>query len=101
MRPSPTFTSPWNSDNAPTATPGGSSPAFEKEGDDPPGVAVGALSLFHGDVKVGEGRIKTQPGKFSLGGDGLCVGRDSSDPVTDDYGGAAPHRFTGGTINRV
>src|SRR3954447_5849774 len=77
------------------------SAAFEKEGDDPPGVAVGALSLFHGDVKGGEARIKPQPGKFSLGGDGLCVGRDSSDPVTDDYGGSAPWAFAGGTIKRV
>jgi len=77
------------------------SAAFEKEGEDPPGVSVGTLSLFHGDVKVGEGRIRTQPGKFSLGGDGLCVGRDSSDPVTADYPGEAPHAFVGGTINRV
>src|SRR3954453_24010857 len=30
------------------------SAAFEKDGEDPPGVAVGTLSLFHGDVKVGE-----------------------------------------------
>jgi arylsulfatase len=77
------------------------SAAFEKDGEDPPGVAVGTLSLFHGDVKVGEGRIKTQPGKFSLAGDGLCVGRDSSDPVTQDYPGTAPFAFTGGTIKRV
>src|SRR3954466_7281376 len=77
------------------------SAAFEKEGEDPPGVSVGTLSLFHGDVKVGEGRIKTQPGKFSIAGDGLCVGRDSSDPVTDDYPGEAPFRFSGGTIRRV
>jgi arylsulfatase len=77
------------------------SAAFEKEGEDPPGVSVGTLSLFHGDVKVGEGRIKTQPGKFSLAGDGLCVGRDSSDPVTDDYPGEAPYAFVGGTINSV
>jgi arylsulfatase len=77
------------------------SAAFDKEGEDPPGVAVGTLSLYHGDVKVGEGRIQTQPGKFSIAGDGLCVGRDSGDPVTDDYPGAAPYRFTGGTIKRV
>jgi hypothetical protein len=77
------------------------SAAFEKEGEDPPGISVGTLSLFHGDVKVGEGRIRTQPGKFSLAGDGLCVGRDSSDPVTQDYPGAAPFQFTGGTIHRV
>ncbi|MDO8210454.1 arylsulfatase [Conexibacter sp. CPCC 206217] len=77
------------------------SAAFEKDGEDPPGVAAGTLSLFHGDVKVGEGRIRTQPGKFSLGGEGLCVGRDSSDPVTEDYPGAAPWSFSGGTIKRV
>jgi arylsulfatase A-like enzyme len=77
------------------------SAAFEKDGEDPPGVSVGTLCLYHGDVKVGEGRIKTQPGKFSLAGDGLCVGRDSSDPVTNDYPGSAPWAFTGGTIRRV
>jgi arylsulfatase len=77
------------------------SAAFEKDGEDPPGVSVGTLSLFHGDVKVGEGRIRTQPGKFSLAGDGLCVGRDSSDPVTGDYPGTAPWEFTGGVIKRV
>jgi arylsulfatase A-like enzyme len=77
------------------------SAAFEKDGEDPPGVAVGTLSLYHGDEKVGEDRIRTQPGKFSLAGDGLCVGRDSSDPVTQDYPGTAPFAFTGGTINRV
>jgi arylsulfatase A-like enzyme len=77
------------------------SAAFEKEGEDPPGVAAGTLSLFHGDVKVGESRIKTQPGKFSIAGDGLCVGRDSSDPVSSDYPGEAPWAFTGGAINRV
>ncbi len=75
--------------------------SFEKDGEDPPHVSTGILSLFHGEQKVGEGRIKTQPGMFSLAGEGLCVGRDSSEPVTDDYPGVSPYRFTGGTIHRV
>jgi hypothetical protein len=77
------------------------SASFDKDGEDPPGVATGILSLYHGDHKVGEGRIKTQPGPFALAGEGLCVGRDSGEPVTDDYPGAQPWQFTGGTIKRV
>jgi arylsulfatase len=77
------------------------SASFGKDGEDPPGVSTGILSLYHGDRKVGEGRIKTQPGMFSLAGEGLCVGRDSGEPVTDDYPGEHPHHFTGGTIKRV
>ena len=77
------------------------SASFEKDGEDPPHVATGMLSLYHGDKKVGEGRIKTQPGKFSLAGEGLTVGRDSGEPVTDDYPGQEPWAFSGGTIDRV
>jgi len=77
------------------------SASFDKDGEDPPGVATGILSLYHGDRKVGEARIKTQPGFFELAGEGLCVGRDSGSAVTDDEPGEAPHRFTGGTIHRV
>ncbi len=77
------------------------SASFDKDGEDPPGVSTGILSLYHGDKKVGEGRIKTQPGMFSVAGEGLCVGRDSGEPVTGDYPGAHPHAFTGGTIQRV
>ncbi|HEY1516662.1 MAG TPA: arylsulfatase, partial [Solirubrobacteraceae bacterium] len=77
------------------------SASFDKDGEDPPGVATGTLSLYHGDQKVGEQRIKTQPGKFMIAGEGLCAGRDGGEPVTADYPGAHPHTFTGGTINRV
>ena len=77
------------------------SASFDKDGEDPPGIATGILSLYHGDQKVGEGRIKTQPGFFSLAGEGLCVGRDSGEAVTDDYPGEAPFRFVGGTIKRL
>ena len=37
----------------------------------------------------------------SIGGEGLCVGRDSGAGVTDDYPGVLPWPFTGGTIKRV
>jgi arylsulfatase len=77
------------------------SASFDKDGEDSPGVATGTLSLYHGDRKVGEGRIKTQPGPFELAGEGLCVGRDSGAAVTDDYPGQSPHRFTGGVVKRV
>ena len=77
------------------------SASFDKVGEDPPGVATGVLSLYHGDHKVGEGRIKTQPGGFAIAGEGLCIGRDGGEPVTDDYPGAPPWRFTGGTLKRV
>ncbi len=75
--------------------------SFDKTGEDPPGVANGTLTLFHGDTKVGEAQIKTQPGKFTIGGEGLCIGRDGGSGVTADYPGKEPWSFTGGTINRV
>ncbi|AMB58270.1 arylsulfatase [Microterricola viridarii] len=75
--------------------------SFAKDGEEAPGVATGILSLFCGDKMLGSGRIKTQPGKFSIAGEGLTVGRDSGAPVTEDYPGIAPWRFTGGTLHRV
>ncbi|MGZ4441287.1 MAG: sulfatase-like hydrolase/transferase, partial [Gaiellaceae bacterium] len=75
--------------------------SFDKGGEDPPGVANGTVSLWYDDKKVGEGRIRTQPGKFMIAGEGLCVGRDGGSGVTDDYPGTEPWHFTGGTIRRV
>ncbi|HEU4947293.1 MAG TPA: arylsulfatase [Kribbella sp.] len=75
--------------------------SFDKDGQDTSGIAEGTLTLWYGDQQVGQGRIKTQPGKFSIAGEGLCVGRDSGEPITDDYPGEAPWSFTGGTIRRV
>ncbi len=76
------------------------SASFEKDGEDPPGVATGILSIYHADEKVGEERIKTQPGTFGLTGSGLTVGR-STTAITDDYPGVRPWRFTGGTLKFV
>jgi arylsulfatase len=77
------------------------SASFDKTTEDPPGVAVGTLSLWHADQKVAQAQIKTQPGKFTIGGEGLCIGRDGASGVTDKYPGTQPWRFTGGTIRRV
>lgn len=73
--------------------------SFIRDGDTMP--ATGTLSLFIGDEKVGEGRITTQPGNFSLAGEGLNVGRDPAEPVTSDYPGSTPYAFSGGTIKRA
>ena len=62
---------------------------------------AGTLTLYHNDEKVGEGEIKTQLGAFAIAGSGLYVGRHEGEPLTDDFPGEAPHRFTGGTINRL
>ena len=66
-----------------------------------PDHAAGTLSLFHGETKVGEGRIKTQLGAFAIAGSAVYVGRDPGEAITEDYPGKPPHAFTGGTINRV
>jgi len=89
------------SEDVPTGTDLLLSASFEKDGEDPPHVATGILSLYHGDRKVGEGRIKTQPGGYMIAGEGLAVGRDVGDPVTDDYPGERPYGFIGGTLKRV
>ena len=73
--------------------------SFEKEGDGMP--TTGTLSLFIDDEKVGEGKIMTQPGNFSLVGEGLNVGKDGGEPVTSDYSGSHPFAFTGGTIKEA
>lgn len=73
---------------------------FTKEGENPPRVANGTLAIYIDNEKVGESKIKTQPGKFSLAGEGLTVGRGGGEPVTSDFPGKRPWTFTG-TIKQV
>ena len=75
------------------------SASSERESETMP--AEGTLTLHAGEREVGRGRIRTQPGKFSIAGEGLNIGRDGAEPVTDDYPGEAPWSFTGGTIHRA
>jgi arylsulfatase A-like enzyme len=73
---------------------------FAKTGDDKATMsATGTLTLYIDMKPVGKADIMTQPGFFTLVGEGLCVGRDSASPVSPDY--RSPFRFTGGTIERV
>jgi arylsulfatase len=66
----------------------------EKAGDK--GESIGNAKLYIDDQLVAQGPMKTQPGKFTLSGDGLCVGFDSGDAVSSEY--KAPGKFKGGTI---
>jgi arylsulfatase len=60
------------------------------------GESIGTTKLYVNDKVVAEGAMKTQPGKFTLSGDGLCVGRDSGDAVSEDY--TSPGEFQDGSI---
>jgi arylsulfatase len=52
--------------------------------------------LYIDDKVVAEGPMRTQSGHFTLCGDGLCIGFDSADKVTEEY--ESPGTFTGGRI---
>jgi len=69
---------------------------FTREGAGPHGESLGKTKLYVNERVVAEGPMKTQPGKFTLSGDGLCVGRDSGDAVSELY--KSPGEFKGGTI---
>jgi arylsulfatase len=58
--------------------------------------SIGRTKLYVNEKVVAEGPMKTQAGKFTLSGDGLCVGRDSGDAVSGEY--RSPGEFKGGTI---
>jgi arylsulfatase len=63
------------------------------------GESLGEMKLYVDEKVVAEGEMKTQPAKFTLSGDGLCVGYDSGDCVSELY--ETPGRFTGGKIQFV
>ena len=63
------------------------------------GESVGRTKLYINEALVAQGPMKTQPAKFTLSGDGLCVGWDSADAVSSHY--KSPARFQGGTIKGV
>ncbi len=72
---------------------------FTRTGAGPHHESMGTAKLYVNDQAVAEGPLKTQPGKFTLSGDGLCVGFDSGDAVSKEY--KTPGEFKGGTIQGV
>lgn len=69
---------------------------FTKEKAGEHGESVGTMQLYINGKSVAKGPMKAQVGKFTLVGDGLCVGYDSGDPVSKLY--KSPGEFKGGTI---
>ena len=63
------------------------------------GESLGKATLYINDKAVANADLKTQAGKFTLSGDGLCVGRDSGDAVSQEY--QTPGEFRGGKIEFV
>jgi arylsulfatase len=69
---------------------------FVREKAGPKGESVGKTTLYVNGQQAAQGDMRTQAGKFTLSGDGLCVGFDSGDAVSEEY--KSPGRFKGGTI---
>jgi arylsulfatase len=72
---------------------------FTKENTGDHGEPTGTTKLYVNDQVVASGPMRTQPAKFTLSGDGMCIGWDSGDAVSNLY--QSPARFTGGTIQAV
>jgi arylsulfatase A-like enzyme len=72
---------------------------FIREGEGKNKENLGKAKLYINDKIVAEGPMKTQLGKFTLSGDGLCVGYDSGDAVSQEY--ITPGTFKGGRIRFV
>ncbi|HEX5170555.1 MAG TPA: arylsulfatase [Cyclobacteriaceae bacterium] len=72
---------------------------FTKESKGEHGETLGAAKLYIDEAVVAQGPMKTQPAKFTLSGDGLCVGFDSGDAVSGLY--KSPGEFKGGVIRGV
>jgi hypothetical protein len=58
--------------------------------------SVETAKLYVDNNVVAQGPMRAQVGKFTLSGDGLCVGRDGGDNVSQGF--KAPGTFKGGTI---
>lgn len=72
---------------------------FTKEKAGEYGESIGTAKLYINDKEVAKNTMKAQVGKFTLVGDGLCIGYDSGDPVSKEYSSGS--EFKGGNISFV
>jgi hypothetical protein len=61
--------------------------------------AHGPLKLYVDDQVIAEREIRTMASRYSLCGEGMCVGYDGGDAVSREY--KPKFEFTGGTIVKV
>ena len=59
----------------------------------------GPARLYVDERIVAEAQIRTMTGHFAITGEGLCIGYDSGDGVSNDY--RPKFAFSGGKINKV
>jgi arylsulfatase len=72
---------------------------FKRERAGEHGESLGTTTLYVDGKEAAKGPMRAQIGKFTLAGDGLCVGYDSGDNVSSQY--KSPGTFTGGTVQSV
>ena len=60
---------------------------------------VGQMVLYVDETRLADETITTQSGHFTLCGEGLCIGYDGGDSVTDEYGPG--FAFSGGELHSV
>ncbi len=72
---------------------------FIKQGNGDYNAPTGTIKLYIDNEVVRQGDLETQPAKFTLSGDGLCVGYDSGDKITPLY--PSPSEFEKGRLQLV
>jgi arylsulfatase len=72
---------------------------FIREKAGPHGDSLGKTTLYVNEEVAAQGDMKTQLGKFTLSIDGLCIGRDSGDAVSEEC--KLPGAFKNGRIKFV
>ncbi|HSY60759.1 MAG TPA: hypothetical protein VK796_02735, partial [Cytophaga sp.] len=72
---------------------------FVKEKMGPNHETIGTVKLYVDGKVVAEKPFRTQSGHYAICGEGLCIGYDSGDAVSQAYASQFP--FTGGAIHKV